>query len=131
MNMLTLAMLALTAAILALTLRPKNAEIALLLTLACSVVILFAVLGSAASVTDTVRQIVAASQINSDYLAILLRVIGVCLLTEFTANTCRDAGSTALAANVTLAGKLMATVAALPLYLEILNTVTGLLNGYT
>ena len=129
MSMLSLAMLALTAAVMALTLRPKNAEIALLLTLACSVAILFAVLGSAASVADTVQQIVAAAQINADYLAVLLRVIGICLLTEFTANTCRDAGSAALAANVTLAGKLMAPVTALPLYLEILNTVTGLLNG--
>ena len=127
--MLSLAMLALTAAVMALTLRPKNAEIALLLTLACSVAILFAVLGSAASVADTVRQIVAAAQINADYLAVLLRVIGICLLTEFTANTCRDAGSQSLAGTVTLAGKIMVTISALPLYADILNAVTGMLSG--
>ena len=75
------------------------------------------------------QQIVAASQINTGYIAVLLRVIGICLLTEFTANACRDAGSTALAENITLAGKLMATAAALPLYVDILNTVKGLLQG--
>ena len=61
-------------------------------------------------------------------MAILLKVIGICLLTEFTANTCRDAGSSALASNVTLAGKLMAAFSALPLYTEILNLVLSLLQ---
>ena len=127
--MTVLGMLALTSAVLALALRQKNAEIAFLLTIACSAMVLIGVLDNVASVAEAVQQIVAASQINTGYIAVLLRVIGICLLTEFTANACRDAGSTALAENITLAGKLMATVAALPLYVDILNTVKGLLQG--
>ncbi len=129
MTMTVLGMLALTSAVLALALRQKNAEIAFLLTIACSAMVLIGVLDNVASVAEAVQQIVAASQINTGYIAVLLRVIGICLLTEFTANACRDAGSTALAENITLAGKLMATVAALPLYVDILNTVKGLLQG--
>jgi len=116
-----------TAAVLALTLRPKNSELALLLSVAAAVTLLLSVLGSASAVIETVRQIVAVSGVSTGYLTILLKVIGICLLTEFTANTCRDAGSTALAANVTLAGKLLVTAAALPLYADILNLVTALL----
>ena len=104
---------AVTAAVLALTLRPKNSELALLLTVSAAV---------------TVRQIVAVSGVSTGYLAIMLKVIGICLLTEFAANTCRDAGSSALAANVTLAGKLLVTAAALPLYADILNLVTAMLS---
>ena len=127
--MTVLGMLALTSAVLALALRQKNAEIAFLLTIACSAMVLIGVLDNVASVAEAVQQIVAASQINTGYIAVLVRVIGICLLTEFTANACRDAGSTALAENITLAGKLMATAAALPLYVDILNTVKGLLQG--
>ena len=127
--MTVLGMLALTSAVLALALRQKNAEIAFLLTIACSAMVLIGVLDNVAAVAEAVQQIVAASQINTGYIAVLLRVIGICLLTEFTANACRDAGSTALAENITLAGKLMATVAALPLYVDILNMVKGLLQG--
>lgn len=122
-------MLAVTAAVLALTLRQKNAEIALLLTIAAAVMLLLSVLGSATSVIEHVQGIVAASGVSTGYLAILLKVIGVCLLTEFTANTCRDAGSSALAANVTLAGKLTATVISLPLYTDVLNAVLGVLQA--
>lgn len=121
--MIAIGMLAVTAAVLALTLRAKNGEIALVLTIAASVLLLLQVIGSASQVVSSVQNIVAVSGIDTGYLAILLKVIGVCLLTEFTANTCRDAGSSALAANVTLAGKLTASVLALPLYRDVLNAV--------
>lgn len=121
--MLAIGMLAVTAAVLALTLRQKNGEIALVLTVAAAVLLLLQVFGNASQVIATVQNVVAASGVSTAYLAILLKVIGVCLLTEFAANTCRDAGSSALASNVTLAGKLTATVIALPLYRDVLNAV--------
>ena len=126
MNIVSIGVLAVVAVIVALTLRPKNAEIALMLTVACSVLILVALLSQARQMIGTVNSIVAASQINTGYIAILLKVVGICLLTEFAVNTCRDAGSQSLAGNVSLAGKLLVTITALPLYTDILNTVIGL-----
>ena len=126
MNIVSIGVLAGVAVIVALTLRPKNAEIALMLTVACAVLILLAVLSQAGQIIGTVNSIVAAAQINTGYIAILLKVVGICLLTEFAVNTCRDAGCQSLAGNVSLAGKLVVTVTALPLYTDILNTVIGL-----
>ena len=125
MNIVSIGVLAVVAVIVALTLRPKNAEIALMLTVACAVLILLAVLSQAGQIIGTVNSIVAAAQINTGYIAILLKVVGICLLTEFAVNTCRDAGCQSLAGNVSLAGKLLVTVTALPLYTDILNTVIG------
>ena len=90
--------------------------------------ILVFVLSQAQSVVNTVNSIVAAAQISTGYIAILLKVIGICLVTEFAVNTCRDAGSQALAGNVSLAGKILVTVTALPLYADILNAVIKLLS---
>lgn len=126
MNIVSIGVLAVVAVIVALTLRPKNAEIALMLTVACAVLILLAVLSQAGQIIGTVNSIVAAAQINTGYIAILLKVVGICLLTEFAVNTCRDAGCQSLAGNVSLAGKLVVTFTALPLYTDILNTVIGL-----
>lgn len=126
MNIVSIGVLAVVAVIVALTLRPKNTEIALMLTVACAVLILLAVLSQAGQIIGTVNSIVAAAQINTGYIAILLKVVGICLLTEFAVNTCRDAGCQSLAGNVSLAGKLVVTVTALPLYTDILNTVIGL-----
>ena len=112
MNIVSIGVLAVVAVIVALTLRP--------------VLLLLAVLSQAGQIIGTVNSIVAAAQINTGYIAILLKVVGICLLTEFAVNTCRDAGCQSLAGNVSLAGKLLVTVTALPLYTDILNTVIGL-----
>lgn len=126
MNILSISVLAVVAVIIMVMLKPKNGEIALMLGLSCSVIVLFTVLSQASAVIDTLNSIIAASQISTSYVVILLKVIGICLITEFAVNTCKDAGSQSLANNVSLTGKIMVTVTALPLYSDILNTVLSL-----
>lgn len=128
MNILSICILSVVAVIMIVTIRPKNSEIALMLTISSSVIILISVLNQASAVMDTINNIIAVSDISTSYVAILLKVIGICLITEFTVNTCKDAGSQALANNVSLAGKIMVTITSLPLYADILNTVLSLVK---
>lgn len=128
MSIVSVGAFAIAAVVIILTLKPKNAEIALMLGLAASAIIMINLLSYAAEITQTVNGIIAASGISTGYIVILFKVIGICLVTEFAANTCRDAGSQSLAGNVTLTGKILVTVAALPLYSDILNTVLELLK---
>lgn len=126
MNILSICVLAVVAVIIIVMLKPKNGEIALMLGIACSVIILLAIFTQVTQVIETVNNIIAASEISTSYVVILLKVIGICLITEFAVNTCKDAGSQSLASNVSLAGKIMVTLTALPLYSDILNTVLSL-----
>ncbi len=128
MSIVSISALAVAAVIIALTLKPKNAELALMLATAASVIIMFSLLGNAAQITQRLSELAAASGINTGYIAILLKVVGICLVTEFAANTCRDSGSSSLAGSVTLTGKILVTAAALPLYADILSTVTELIR---
>ncbi|MCI6824874.1 MAG: hypothetical protein MR981_08105 [Ruminococcus bromii] len=128
MNVITICVLAVTTVIFVVTLRPKNGEIALMLGIACSVMMLLSVLSQASAIFSTISNIIAVSDISTSYVVILLKVIGICLVTEFAVNTCNDAGSKALASNVSLAGKILVTVTSLPLYADILNVVLSLLK---
>ncbi|MDO4831486.1 MAG: SpoIIIAC/SpoIIIAD family protein [Clostridia bacterium] len=128
MNILSICVLAVTTVILIVTLRPKNGEIAIMLGISCSVIILLSVLSKASGIISTVNNIISVSGISTSYVVILLKVIGICLVTEFAVNTCKDAGSQSLASNISLAGKIMVTVTSLPLYADILNVVLSLLK---
>ncbi|MED9970195.1 MAG: SpoIIIAC/SpoIIIAD family protein [Ruminococcus sp.] len=128
MSIVSLSALAVAAVVTILFLKPKNGEIALMLGLAASAAVFVSLLGSAQGIILQVNSIVAASGVNTGYIVILLKVVGICMITEFAVNTCNDAGSRSLAGSVSLAGKLMATAAALPLYTDIMKTVTGILN---
>ncbi len=129
MNILSISILSVLTVIIITTLRPKNSEIALMLGLSCSVIVLLTVLSQVSGMVATINNIIAVSQISTSYVVILLKVIGICLVTEFAVNVCKDAGSQSLANNVSLAGKIMATITSLPLYADILNTVLSLVSA--
>ncbi len=129
MNILSISILSVLTVIIITTLRPKNSEIALMLGLSCSVIVLLTVLSQVSGIVATINNIIAVSQISTSYVVILLKVIGICLVTEFAVNVCKDAGSQSLANNVSLAGKIMATITSLPLYADILNTVLSLVSA--
>lgn len=126
MNIFSICVLAVIAVIIMVTLKPHNSEIALMLGISCSAIILMLILLQVSKITGTVNEIIAASGISTSYIVILLKVIGICIITEFAVNTCKDAGSQTLSNNVSLAGKIMITVTSLPLYSDILNTVLSL-----
>lgn len=126
MNVVTISVLALVAVVIITALKPKNSEIALMLGISASILILLSLLSGFSQVSDTINNIIAVSGISTNYIAILLKVIGICLITEFAVNTCKDAGSQSLANNVSLAGKIMVTVTSIPLYNDILDTVLSL-----
>ena len=126
MNIISICVLALVTAVIAVMIKQKNSEIALMLSISCGVIILVSILSQISEIISTVNSIVAASNMNIEYIKILLRVIGISLLTEFAVSVCKEAGQQGIASNVLLAGKIMITVISLPLYSEILNTVMSL-----
>ena len=50
-------------------------------------------------------------------------------LTQLTADTCRDAGETALAAKAELVGRVLLLAVAVPLFQDLLTLVTALMSG--
>ena len=116
-----LAML-LCAALLAVLLRgQQRPEMAMCLSLAAGVVVL--------PLLDTLRQMLTAGSFPAPYLTVVVKATGVCLLTQLTADTCRDAGETALAGKAELAGRFVLLALAVPLFADVLELVTALING--
>lgn len=126
MNIISICVLALVTAVIAVMIRQKNGEIALMLSISCGVIILVSLLSQISGIISTVNSIVAVSDMNIEYIKILLKVIGVSLLTEFAVSVCKESGQQGIASNVLLSGKIMITAISLPLYSEILNTVMSI-----
>lgn len=129
MNVIGICALAVVTAIVALTLKKYNGEISLMVCIAGCIFIFLSLLSSFTTLYDTVNKILSNAGINVTYITVLLKAIGICFVTEFACDCCKDAGQTALANNVSLAGKIMVIITAIPLYNEILNTVLSLTGG--
>ena len=79
MNILSISVLAVVTVIICVMLKPKNAEISVMLGISCSVIILIGVLTQVSAIVTTINQIIASSGISVDYIVILLKSIGICL----------------------------------------------------
>ena len=65
---------------------------------------------------------------SAEYVAVMLKGLGVALLTHVCASVCRDCGRGSVADWVELAGKLEILIMCFPLIGEIVTTAVGLLE---
>lgn len=68
MNIITIAAVAIVSAISAVAIKKHNGEISLMLSIACGVILLTAVISFAATILQTVNKIAAASDMNIEYI---------------------------------------------------------------
>lgn len=129
MNILSICTIAIVSVVLILTVKRHNQELAILISLGCSVLILLSLSQYLLDSVDSVRTILKNSNINSKYIVILLKVVGICFITEFSCDTAKEAGLDTLTGNLALGGKIIVLITAMPMFMDILNVVTELCGG--
>lgn len=129
MDMLHIAGFAITVAALAVVLRQYKQEYALLLGVAGGVLLLALVLTRAAPVFQEMNTLASQAKIGTGYVSVLVKSLGVCFVTQLAADTCRDAGETAIAGKVEMCGKFAVLLIALPLFEQIASLAVGLIAG--
>lgn len=78
---------------------------------------------------SAVKDLINGSGINTEYLTLLLKALGVSVLTQLAADACRDSGETALSNKVELAGKVTILLLCLPLVKAMIQLSAGLIKG--
>jgi stage III sporulation protein AD len=119
---------ALIATIVLALLRPLRPELAVLLGLVAGALILLAVIPRIAQIVGLLEDMARRGGVGADYLAALLKIVGIAYLTEFGAQAARDAGEGALASKVELAGKILILVIAIPLVIAVLDLILRLIG---
>lgn len=117
---------AVVTAALALMIRSKSPQSALLLSVASGVVILLSVLKSIPATLSSIEAIFSGAGVDSAELLILLKVMGICFITEFTCDCVTEAGLLSLSTNISFAGKIIVILTALPLFERIIDVIRQL-----
>ena len=121
--------LLLCGALLSAVLRPSRPELATCLSLLAGALTLGVLLGQLSPLMESLRRLTSVGGVEESYLAVVLRGAGICLVTQLAADTCRDAGDTALAGKAELTGRILLLLLAVPLYERILTLIVGVVNG--
>ncbi|WOC33309.1 MULTISPECIES: SpoIIIAC/SpoIIIAD family protein [Caproicibacterium] len=127
MNVAGIAGAALIAAVFAALLRKSNGEYAMVLRIAAGVLIILEVLQAVVPALQQISALLQTAGVSGEYTGILLRTLGITFLTQFAADACRDAGESALASKVELAGRVSILVLALPLFAKVASIASALI----
>lgn len=120
-DIITVCVVSLAAFVFSLTIKQTHPSIALIIIISASVIILVFLLNYLSDVSDYVRSLFSSVNVNSEYIKILLKCTGICFITEFSCDICRESGYSSLSSQISLAGKLITLVLAIPLFKEVLS----------
>lgn len=120
--------LCIVASVVALFLKQYRPEFSLIFVAAAGSFIVLIIVVGASGLLDELREIFELSGIDNDIFKVVLKALGVCYITSFGADLCRDFGQTSLAGKIEFAGKVGVVFLTLPLVKQILNTALELIK---
>jgi stage III sporulation protein AD len=129
MNIGVLIILVIIGMLLALSLKSRAPELSSMLSLAICVVIIGICISRMKSIMQVVDRLKDYIDIDSGYLVILLKLIGIAYVCEFAAGISKEAGYSAIASQIELLGKLTMLTISLPVLMAVLEMVVGMLGG--
>lgn len=127
MEVLKIAALALCAVILIQLVKQHKPELGMLTAMACSLLILYFLIDSLKYAFAYIADIYSGLETGKSYFPIIIKVLAIAYITEFTTQLCKDAGENAIASKVELGGKIIIFCVAIPVFTSILQLVEQML----
>lgn len=108
-------------------LRDYNKTISFIVMLATAVIIFILMADGLSGIFGYIAKISDGAESTAEYIKLMMKVLGITLISQFTADMCRDAGESTLANQTETAAKIIVVFMVLPLFEAVLNIITGLL----
>ncbi len=128
MDVFKLAAMALTGAVLSLTVKQYKQDIAVLIGLVTGLVILFYVCSGLSDIFLQLQNIIKKSGVKTEYMLAIIKILGVCIISQFSAEVCRDAGQNAIASKLEMAGKILILTFTIPIISDFLDICINTVN---
>lgn len=128
MNITAALGICITAAVLSVVLSQYKKEYALFTAVAAGAVLLLGIIGSVFKPINELWQMLSLEGAGRGYFSVSLRALGICFITGFVSDVCRDFGQTALAGFALTAGKCAIFLMSTPLLRDLLNVAMGFIK---
>lgn len=127
-EMLRLGGVAVIAVSIALVLKNQRPELALQVSIVTGIVLLAAAIAIAGEVKRQAEEFMQNYSVDGNGIAAVVKITGIAYTAQFSADICRDAGESAVASHIELAGRLMMLLAALPMVFSAVEAICGLVS---
>lgn len=127
MEILQIAGIAVSGMIIVSLVRAFKPEFAIYIVIATVIVILILCVTQLTAVFQFLKSVYDDMSYGKEYFPIIIKVLVVAYLADFTAQLCNDAGETSIGSKVELAGKIIIFYLSLPILVSILELVNSMI----
>lgn len=117
----------LIALIMVIIVKQYKPEFAVYISIIAGVIILGLAFDRLAEVIKLLNNLAKKTSINGKFIALLLKITGISILTEFAVSLCKDSGENAIATKIDIGGKIMIVAISIPIISSLLETITKVL----
>ena len=128
MSIIQMAGVGVVGTLLALQFKNGKNEYAIYTVIAVSLVLFYGMKDKLELIQDTVSTISSLVNINTDYVAILLKMIGITYVAEFATGICKDAGYQTIASQIEIFAKLTILTFSMPVLEALLLNIKDFLQ---
>ena len=126
MEMIRVAGFAIAAAFAAAAVRQMRPEAGMAIALAAGVMLLAAALSRVSGLAQALDNLCRQAQLKTAYVRTILKVMGICFLTDLAASVCRDVQEGGLAERVETVGRVLVMTLAAPMLMSLLEQLLEL-----
>lgn len=126
-EIIKVAFLGIVGVLVAIQFKGNKSEYSVYIGLAISILIFAFCMGRVEAISGQFMQLKSLLKGSEEYLGILLKVIGITYICEFSANICKDAGYQSIAGQIEVLGKLSVMFAGIPILFAVINQIQGFL----
>jgi stage III sporulation protein AD len=126
--MINIALIGIIAIMLAIIFKKQKEEFSLYIAIGASMLILILGIGKLEVILDAINRLQGYIKLNSAYVGILIKIVGITYVTEISSSLCKDSGYQSIGDQIELVGKLSILAISMPILLAILDTINNFLK---
>lgn len=127
MDILQIVTLGIIASVLYIILKDMRGPFAFIILLITGIVLFLAIISQIGSVIRLIESLGQKASINGMYIETILKIIGIAYITELGASVTKDAGLSAVASKIELAGKIFILILAIPIITAVVEAILNFL----
>ena len=119
--------IALIALIIIIMLKQYRPEYAIFISILTGIVILFLVMYRLTGIINLIESIQDKFSINTQFIALLIKITGIAFLSEFAISVCKDSGEAAIASKIEIGSKIIIISMSVPIISSLLEIILKIL----
>lgn len=128
MDIIKIGILSLTAVICAMTVKEQKPQFSVLISMAAAILISYNAIIRLKNIAQLFETLIEYTAIRNSWLLLLMKMVGISYVAEFSSGICREAGHQAIAGQIEIFAKIAILTVSTPVLLALFQTVTEFLD---